>query len=377
VTKSRDRSRFEVEKPLKILIVKVSSLGDVVHTLPVLYYLKSAHPGHTLDWIVEEPFSQVLVNHPLLHRLHLLHTKRWRKHPFESSGLRDVLRLHRAVRKERYDVVLDLQGNTKSGAVTLLTGAPSRFGFPASHVREWPNILATNRKIRPGSELLHITDRNLAVARAAFPGGSLPPPSGTLFSEESRRREVDEYFERHRLGDRPTAVFLYGASWKTKLWDRDHWKQLVASTVKDLGMDVLLTWASEEERAACIEIRGSWDGRVLLWPKSHLKTVLALLERAHLVVGGDTGLIHMAAAVGTPTVSLYFVTDGLRNGPRGPLHRCLQSSMPCSPCLKKGCGHRVECGRSIPVSAVLSAIGEVLDIRNSGGSRGSSPGTGI
>jgi len=368
----RDSSghRFEVDRALKILIVKVSSLGDVIHALPVLYYLKSVQPSFTLDWIVEEPFSHVLTGHPFLRRLYLLRTRRWRKSPTAFSSLRDILELHRQIRRERYDVVLDLQGNTKSGVITLLTEAPLRVGFHASHVREWPNLLATNRKVRPSSTHHHIMDRNLFIAAEAFPGGSFPPTSGYLHVEERHRLEVDRFFERHRLPHHPTAVFHHATSWKTKLWDLDFWKRLVSDTVRDLGMNAILTWATEDERAACEKIREGTSQRVYLWPKSHLKTVSALLERAEVVVGGDTGLIHMAAAVGTPTVSLYLATDSRRNGPRGSLHRCLQSNMPCSPCLKKQCNRRIECSRSISVEEVWSAMRDVLDLK--GSNRGAS-----
>ena len=156
---------------MKVLIVKVSALGDVIHALPVLAWLKSADPEMEVDWLVEEGFATVLDGHPLLRKVHRINTKKWRQEGALQS-VRCFMRAIGALRNEKYDVVLDLQGNAKSGLFTLCSAAPSRYGFDRDAIRENVGLFATNQKVKLDDGDFHITDRSLAIARAAFPGGN-------------------------------------------------------------------------------------------------------------------------------------------------------------------------------------------------------------
>ena len=129
---------------MKVLIVKISALGDVVHALPVLAYLKSADPEVRIDWLAEKSFAPLLEGHPLIRRVHALEMKTWRRQGW-TKAVSGVLAVIKELRREKYDLVLDLQGNSKSGLFTLLSGAPLRVGFDRDGVREWPNLLACNR----------------------------------------------------------------------------------------------------------------------------------------------------------------------------------------------------------------------------------------
>ena len=164
---------------MKVLIIKASALGDVVHALPVLAWLHSAAPELEIDWLVEEGFAPLLDNHPLLRRVLRLRTKAWRRAGVRD-GLREIWHMIGALRREAYDLVLDLQGNSKSGLFTLLSGAPLRYGFARDGVREWPNLLVTNRKVTLAERDFHISDRSLAIARAAFPAGREVRSAGPL-----------------------------------------------------------------------------------------------------------------------------------------------------------------------------------------------------
>jgi heptosyltransferase-1 len=339
---------------MKVLIVKVSALGDVVHALPVLAYLRSADPQMAIDWLVEESFAPLLEGHPLIRKVIRLRTKAWRRQG-AGQGAWQSLAAGAALRRERYDVVLDLQGNSKSGLFTLLSGAPLRFGFDRTGTREWPNRLATNRKVTLGADAFHVSDRSLAVARAAFPGGSLRPLAGPLAADPGAMERVELLLRERGLSGQPVVVFHYGTTWQTKLWSLENWQRL-ADRLCDTGVQPLLTWGNDDELAAAEAIRAASGERCLVWPRGTLPELVALLQRADLVVGGDTGPIHIAAAVGTPTVSLFRVTDARRNGPRGEGHLCLQTPLDCSPCLRKSCPRDRECAASIAVEAVLEAV---------------------
>lgn len=344
---------------MKVLIVKASALGDVVHALPVLAWLKSADPAMEIDWLVEEGFAPLLEGHPLLRRVHRVATRSWRQQGW-LAAVRESLQTVRRLRAERYDVVLDLQGNGKSGLFTLLSGATRRYGFDRDGVREWPNLLATTCRVTLTAADHHISERSLAIARAAFPGGSHRVAAGPLPIQGDIAARVAAQLAAYGLVDRRFAVLHYGTTWSTKLWPVENWRELSRRLAAEGNPVPVLTWGSGEELAVVERIAADAGNGAVIWPRGTLPELAALLARAAVVVGGDTGPVHIAAAVGTPTVSIYRVTDHRRNGPRGHRHLCLQSPLACSPCLRKQCDRDGECGSSIPVAAVLDALGRLL-----------------
>lgn len=344
---------------MKVLIVKTSALGDIVHALPVLAWLKSAQPGLQIDWLAEDAFAPLLEGHPLLRNVHRIATRAWRRQGWPST-LKQGAGVISALRREHYDLVLDLQGNSKSGLFTAFCGAPRRFGFDRGGVREWPNLLATNRRVALSADDHHISDRALAVARAAFPGGSEAPAAGPLPVQAEASRTIDRLAEENGLAGRRFAVLHYGTTWVTKLWAVGNWQTLVRHLAEQTDLVPVLTWGSAEERAVVERIAAAAGESAVIWPRGSLVELVALLARAAVVIGGDTGPVHIAAATGTPTVSIYRVTDALRNGPRGSRHVCLQVPLDCSPCLRKSCERDQECGSGVSPGAVISALSELL-----------------
>lgn len=348
---------------MKVLIVKTSALGDIVHALPVLAWLKSSDPDMQISWLVEKGFAPILVEHPLIDKVHVIDTKNWRKCGVGSSfgGFISVVR---ELRTEKYDVVLDLQGNSKSGFFTLFSGASRRYGFARDGVREWPSLLTTNNRVVLSDAEHHVRDRSLAVARAAFPQGENAPLAGPLAAGDVERRNLEEVLQEKGLGGRPLVVFHYGTTWETKLWALENWCSLAQQISDKNQIDILLTWGNDTEKRAAQTIVSAVDGRAIIWPRGSLGDLVALLERVDLVVGCDTGPIHIAAAVGTPTVSMYRVTDAFRNGPRGDHHRLLQVPLPCAACLRKQCSQNTECALAITPERVLTAIDDLLGKTN-------------
>ncbi len=344
---------------MKVLIVKVSALGDVVHALPTLAYLKSADPDIQIDWLVEKSFSAFLADHPLIDHLYRIDTRAWRKSGIKAS-LQGALSIIREIRKSRYDCVLDLQGNAKSGMFTLSSAAPLRFGFDRAGVRESLNLLATNRKVPLGSNDYHVTDRSLAIARAAFPGGTNIVNAGPLPVDPDAASQVVRKLSENDFSGPALVVLHYGTTWITKHWPLVSWQTLANKLIEELGIRPVLTWGNDQELAAVRSIQRVCNDRALIWPRGNLKDLTALLARADLVVGSDTGPIHIAAAVGTSTVSIFRVTDPKRNAPRGGSHSHISTSMDCAACLQKKCDLDSECGLSIPVDDVFDMIKKQL-----------------
>jgi heptosyltransferase-1 len=343
---------------MKVLIVKTSALGDVVHALPVLAYLKSAKPDIQVDWLVEEAFAPLLADHPLLNRVIVLRTKAWRRAGF-LPAISGAWQTIGCLRRQNYDRVLDLQGNSKSGFFTRFAGSPKRFGFNRSGVREWPNLLATTHRVGLRGGDHHVSRRVLAIARAAVPGGSQERWAGPLSVNAAAAERVATHLKGLGLaahGERPLVVLHYGTTWPTKRWRLGFWQELAVRVIGALNAKVLLTWGTETEKKAATAIAAAAGRQALIWPKRPLPDLAALLARVDLVVGCDTGPVHIAAAIGTPTVSIYRATDALRNGPRGPKHRCLQAPLGCSPCLRKLCERDRHCSGSVSVDSVFSAV---------------------
>lgn len=345
---------------MKVLIVKVSALGDVVHALPVLSYLHRVVPDLQLDWLVEKGFAAILEPHPLIRKVYQLDTRGWRREGAGAS-IRGALAVARQLRRERYDAVLDLQGNSKSGLFTWMSGAARRYGFDRSQAREWPNLLATNHKVTLPSEVHQISQRYLEIARNAFPSAESVPGAGPLPVPEAVLDRVAGQVADAGLNAGHYIVAHYGTTWDTKLWALSSWQELVRRLVES-GQRVVLTWGNEEERRAAEAIHDASEGRALVWPRGSLMELVALLKLSRLVIGADTGPIHIAAAVDTPTVSLFRVTDALRNGPEGRRHVRLQAPLDCSPCLRKQCERDTECSRSISVDTVYQEITSLLNL---------------
>ncbi|MFO7830759.1 MAG: lipopolysaccharide heptosyltransferase I [Desulfuromonadaceae bacterium] len=345
---------------MKILIVKVSALGDVIHALPVLSYIKQLHPDAHIDWLIEDNFAPILENHPLLHRIIRVNTRQWRNMSLVAMA-KQIREFVKNLRRERYDFVFDLQGNSKSALFTLVSRGGNKYGFSRREVREWPNVLATRYRIQPGAHEQHVARRALAVVRAALPGGDEVSLCGPLHIADQHTQEIERYIDQFALDKCSIIVLHYGTTWDTKLWHLSMWKQLAAKLVQCSQTAIILTWGSPDELHAAEQIRASVDGAALIWPRVSLPELAALLARADLVVGCDTGPVHIAAATGTPTVSMYRATDALRNGPEGEKHIRLQTPMPCAKCLRKQCEYDAQCSTSIRVADVLDAIEKTID----------------
>jgi heptosyltransferase I len=346
---------------MKALVVKVSALGDVVHALPVLAHLKGVAPEVSIDWVVEEPFAPLLMGHPLINTVHCIDTRFWRTVNGISAGVEGVLNTARRLRNKRYDVVLDLQGNSKSGLITWTSGAPRRYGFAAVAVREYLNLLGSNHRVAIEPEDRHVSAQLLRLARTAFPGVAATDCAGPLLPPPGAFQQVGGMLRRLHTRGCPLVVFHCGTSWTTKLWAVEAWQQLGSLAVRELGVTVLLTWGNQAELEVCRQVENAVGTGTVVWPRGDLPQLTALLAHVDVVVGGDTGPVHIAAALGTPTVSFYRVTDAQRNGPCGPQHRTLQAPLACSPCLQKRCRRDADCSRSISVTAMLNALSELLE----------------
>jgi heptosyltransferase-1 len=346
---------------LRILIIKTSSLGDIIHSLPVLEYLRQAAPAATIDWVVDEEFVDLVSGNPLINRLLPVAFRRWKKAPFAWRTWQEIVSFIKTLRQERYDLIFDLQGNLKSGVVCAFGRAPVKIGFSRAHQQERLNALFTNRKVGFLPLDKNAGQRYLRIVSDPF---ALPPESAVPHGDIYTSPDDNTYAQQIAGGaaGRPLILFHNGTTWTTKLWHAEGWKQLAdALLLRYQQATILLSWGNAEERALAEAIARHIGDRAVVLEKMSLKQFVAVLKQVDLVVGGDTGPIHLAAAVGTPTVSFYRCTDGSLNGPLGKDHRIVQSPMSCTKCLYKACNRDEECRKSISVKAILTAAESSLD----------------
>ncbi len=346
----------------RILIVKLSALGDVAHALPVIEFLGRAAPGAKVDWAVDRRFASLLEGNPGLRRVVSLDLKRWKREWTTASARREASAAVRVLRDGNYDVAFDLQGNAKSGVVASLSGAPVRYGFDRDGVREAPNLLFTNRKValQPGDR--HISQKLLRIVSAPFGGKfELAGLRSGIHVTDSQARGAERIVEDNFPDAIPLVVVHAGTTWGTKRMDPAFWAEaLRALRGRFPGMGAFLSWGSEEERLEAEGIRRSAGKRIELLPKLSLGELAAVYRRCGFLMAPDTGPLHMAAAAGARTVSVFRVTDGNRNAPLGPDHRFLQAPMPCTACLRKRCARDAECRGSISPGSAAAAMAELI-----------------
>jgi heptosyltransferase-1 len=296
---------------VRLLIIKTSSLGDVIHNLPAVSDMVIHAPGAEIDWVVEEGFAEIPRLHPAVRRVIPVALRRWRRQLFSPATWRDVSRFRRELKAETYDKVIDTQGLVKSAWLARMARGPS-CGQDKATARE-PLAARFYDQCFHVSRGRHAVERNrhLAAQALGYPLPQTPPDYGI------RAPALPPTLTLPREGggnllDHPFAVCLHGTSRDSKLWPEPHWVEL-ARMLMARGIAPLLPWSNESERQRAGRIAAAIEGAQVL-PRLGLRELAALLGRAQAVVGVDTGLVHLAAALGRPTVAIYTDTSPILTG---------------------------------------------------------------
>jgi heptosyltransferase-1 len=315
---------------MQVLIVKSSSLGDIVHALPAARALKRAHPEARIDWLVERDLAPLLAGHPDLSRILTFDSRGPRRQPLSLKPVRRFLNDMVAFRRVRYDAVVDLQRLIKSAVIMGLVRTRRRVGFSAASCREPLASLAYSRKVTINYQNDPVRYQYLAAVQAVSERPLYMPAEPYI-----EPQPLAEAGAAAKLGDVWEAGFgvaLLGVSFPTKSLPFEHWLEILDRVPGDVP--VVLPWASQAERDKALSAAAFRRGTVVP-PAMSLPQLTALLNKARWVVGGDTGPLHLAAATGTPTVSYYGPTRARRNAPTG--HGAVQSPVECSGCVKRRC----------------------------------------
>jgi heptosyltransferase-1 len=312
---------------MKVLIIKTSSMGDVIHTLPALTDAGKAIPGITFDWLVEENFAEIPRWHPLVNKVIPVAWRRWRKKIFSAATRAEWKDFFINLRANQYDLVIDAQGLVKSAFFSRLAKG-RKVGYGWRSARESLASLLYRRKYTVARGQHAITRTRQLFSQAL--GYALPdtiPDYGI-----DRQRFVAN------AAAEPYLVFLHATTWDTKHWPEIYWMEL-AQRANQAGYCVKLPWGNPAEHERAQRIAASCERSEVL-PRLDLMGVARVLAGAKAIVAVDTGLGHLSAALAVPTVSLYGPTNPVLSGALGKSQVHLSAVFTCAPCLSKECTYQ-------------------------------------
>jgi lipopolysaccharide heptosyltransferase I len=340
---------------LKILIVKLGSLGDIMHTIPAQQRIAQEVPGAEIHWLTEPPYEEFLRRISGLSRVWLADTKKWRKTIF---SLPEVIHLIRSLRRQKFHIALDFQGLVKSALLARLSGAGRVVGFVPHQSREPASRHFYSETVLgdDGSQP-HIIEINLQLARSLGCASNGASPLIPLDIPSEAFDYVEDQLSQRKIV-KPILVNP-GAGWVTKLWPLKDYAALLLRIQEELGCATLLTYGPGEEDMVK-ETRAILAPHPLEAFPTTLLQLAALCHRSRLLIAGDTGPLHLAVALGTPTVAILGPTSPWRNGPFNQEDQIVKRYLPCSNSYKRTCNEFI-C-MDIPVKDVFDAVTRRLDL---------------
>jgi len=361
-----------------ILLIKLSAVGDVVHTFPVLNKLRRRYPAARLDWLVTPAIGELLQHHPAISNvIEFARDERsapWRLAPFVAAA-----RLVAQLRAVEYDLVIDLQGQLRSGFFAFTSGAPVRIGFGKPRADSWKTLA---RKIpeearkhawqgaREGSWLaytdyiplptldIHPVERYLGVGPLL--GLDDGPADFSFPIPQQARARIEALADYYDIAKAKLLVMAPGTNWDTKAWRREAFAEVARHFMQKRFAVTLI--GSERERALCDEVAKLAPGAVNLAGETTLSELAALISRATVCVTNDSGPMHLAVALDRPVVSIFGPTDPVWAGPYRRDGAVLRADLPCSPCYLRElsrCMYGHACMRDVSAAAVIERIESV------------------
>lgn len=337
----------------KVLIIKLSSLGDIIHTLPSLEKLRKKYPFAQIDWLVEERFYDILKGNPLIDKIYFL---RFRS-PVKKNKWKIFFNTMKAIKSNKYDVAIDFQGLIKSSFFTFLSGAKYKLGFTERDLREKQAKYFYNIMPTQSYENGHIISKNLSLLsmldiyeNEAYVGKIYIPELEELkINEEIKKRGIQKYYIVHPW-----------AGWKSKQWSLKNYAELIKKIYINHRLKAMITWAPHEYIKAREFLKHCGEAAILSFASS-IGELAALIKNSLMVIGGDTGPIHIADAMKKPIIALYGPTDPHRTGPINEKAKVIYHLLKCSGCKLKICPyHHNQCLNSISIDEVYEIFKKII-----------------
>lgn len=348
----------------KILILRLSAVGDVIRTLPAVKAVKEHYSSSSITWIVEEPSRALLESQPEIDEVILFPRRRWTDSAKSPVGMyrtmSEMWGFISGLRKRRIDIVLDFHGILKSGLLSFLSGSPKRIGFDRRTVKEG-NFLFSNIKVAIGDEKISRFQKNFALLKGL--GLEVDHVDSKLHISEEDRQYLESFFNSLSMPLRRPLIAIHpGTSPKTlfKRWMPEQYSQLADRLTQELKATVVFTWGPGELKWV-EDIRKRMQEPSVSGPHTGSLTQLGeIFRRSDLYIGGDTGPMHIASLMGIPVIVIYGPTDPVENAPLGK-HIKVRKEVGCNPCRNRSC-KELTCLKAITVNDVFKAAEEILSI---------------
>lgn len=311
---------------MRVLFIKLTSMGDLIHALPALTDASRALPGITFDWVIDKNFAEVAQWHPAVKKIIPTRHRYWRKNLVESIKNGEILQFLKSLRAEKYDLVIDGQTSLKSALVTLLSRGPRR-GLDKHTASEWAAALAYQQSYNIPKDMHAIARlRSLFAQALNYPCPDTPQDYGIAnYPFPALNFTLPQ----------PYLVFVHNASWASKLWPEPYWRRLIELAGSE-GYHIVLPWGNQAEKQRAERIAMGYAQAQVL-PFCSLSEQAQILRGAAGAICSDTGLCHLAAALGVHSVTLYGSTDPKLIGATGLNQRHLVSPFPCTKCYQYEC----------------------------------------
>jgi heptosyltransferase I len=351
-----------IKKPRKILIIRLSAIGDVVDVLPALRSLRSNFPDSKIAWLVEDRARDVLTGHPDIDDVIIFPRKKWQRNILKLNRifdtLSDILSFYKRLRKESYDIVIDFQGNLKSGIMTLITGAENRIGFGKGFCKEF-NYLFTQYQAYPPNKRMHRIERNLSLLKKLGIDTSFQRPE--LPVSKTDEEYVSKFIDIDNECSTPIIIMNpctseYGSY---KRWSTSNYALLADMILDNYDARVIFTWGPNEIDIVN-KIVKNMKHKALVSCETTIKQLIELIRRADLYIGGDSGPMHIASTLGIPTVAIFGPKDPVVYGPYNSKSIIVSKELPCSPCRNRTCSDP-ECITTISPEEVFQAVNKVME----------------
>ena len=330
----------------RILLIKPSSLGDIIHGLPVLKALRNKWPDAKISWVVKDAYVDILNGNPLIDELILL---------IKSSLTTSIFSFRKKLRHGSFDLAVDMQGLFRSGLIAFLSGAAVRIGF--SNAREVASLFYTHKVDAPLN--LHAVDRNLKLAAAL--GCEVQGVEFPINFNRETEQEALGFLQNIQLDKgKPLVTFVPGTRWEKKRWPLNSFSLLGDLLIEKMGAGIIVAGSRQENRLIH-EIRSAMKNPSAEAVDFSLTKLTALLSKSDVVVTNDSGPMHIAVAMRTPVVALFGPTDPARTGPYSKKCLIIQRDLECIPCFRKQCSQgSFECMESITVEEVFEGVKKIL-----------------
>lgn len=315
---------------MRFLIVKTSSLGDIVHIFPVLAYLKEYYPACLIDIVVENSFAELIRAHPCINHVYVIDSKKWRSHCFSKSSWKELVDFAKLLRCVVYDVIFDLQGNSKSALITWIARGLRKVGFGWSSVTEWPNLLVTREKYSPPSPQNIRLDYLFVVQSASGLSDSVSEyhPLLSLTAQEDRAF--------HHQGMK--VMVCPGSQWPNKQLSIETWIDFLRElSTKQEHIHFFFIWGTEAEKVLVQELHKNFSSMSSVVDKMPLSALQHAMDQMDLVIAVDSLPLHLAGTTKTPTWSIFGPSSAEKYKPLGESHRSFQGTCPYKKTFIKRC----------------------------------------